>query len=302
MLRNEENARKVATVAEALREIEREIAKRIVGQKDLVRQLVIALLSGGHVLIEGAPGLAKTLTVQTLASALELSFHRISFTPDLLPLDLIGSEVYHPGRGDFSQRRGPVFTNVLLADEINRAPAKVQSALLEAMQEGRVTIGDTTYDLPKPFFVLATQNPIEQEGTYALPEAELDRFAMKLLVGYPTAEEELEILRLPLDADKVPVLPVLSEETLAVASAVVAKSVYVDDRILEYVRDIVLATRAPAEAGLPHLVQDIEYGVSPRASIALLRASKVLACFNGRDYVLPEDIKTLAYPVLRHRL
>ena len=275
----------------------------VVGQRALLERLVIALLAGGHVLIEGVPGLAKTRAVRALATALDLPFRRVQFTPDLLPADLTGTQVYRPATGTFEPRPGPIVTSVLLADEINRAPAKVQSALLEAMQEGQVTIGDTTIALPDPFWVLATQNPIEQEGTYPLPEAQLDRFLFKLVVGYPDRGSELAMLELPGlggAGGEPTVEPVLGPaEVLGLRAK--AASIRVADAIKGYVVDLVRATRDPAGAGLD-LAPLIELGASPRATLALVRASQGHAMLCGRDYVTPHDVKSIAGDALRHRI
>ena len=276
----------------------------VVGQRELLRRMVIALLAGGHVLIEGVPGLAKTRAVRALAEALDLPYRRIQFTPDLLPADLTGTQVYHPQSGRFDVRRGPIVAGVLLADEINRAPAKVQSALLEAMQDGQVTIGDETVRLPDPFFVLATQNPIEQEGTYPLPEAQLDRFLMKLLVGYPDRESELAMLDLPGIADASappdPAPPLLGPSEVRALRAF-AGTIRVAPALKEYVVDLIRATREPHEYGLD-LAPLIELGASPRATLALVRSSRGHALLAGRDYVTPFDVKAVARDVLRHRL
>jgi MoxR-like ATPase len=273
----------------------------VVGQRVLLERLVIALLAGGHVLIEGVPGLAKTRAVRVLARALDLPFRRIQFTPDLLPADLLGTQVYRPATGTFEVRRGPILTSVLLADEINRAPAKVQSALLEAMQDRQVTIGDETITLPDPFWVLATQNPIEQEGTYPLPEAQLDRFLMKLVVGYPSREAELEMLDLPSVLAESPALAPLfgPEQVLALRSQTAA--VRVAPAVKEYLVDLVRATRDPAAFGLDQAAL-IDLGASPRATLALLRTSQAHALLQGRDYVTPHDVKATARDVLRHRV
>jgi MoxR-like ATPase len=284
-----------------LKRVEAELRKVIVGQDYLLDRLMVGLLARGHVLIEGVPGLAKTLAVKTLAQTQGLQFQRIQFTPDLLPADLIGTLIYDQRSGDFLPRRGPVFTNLLLADEINRAPAKVQSALLEAMEERQVTLGDRSHLLPEPFMVLATQNPIEQEGTYPLAEAQLDRFMMKLRLGYPTRAEEGEILERMLVEREIHVAAVLDRERL-IALRAVADGVYLDAKIRAYILDLVTATRQPRAAGLPDLADLIAYGASPRASLYLARAAKALALVRGRGYVIPEDVKELAPDVLRHRL
>ena len=274
----------------------------LVGQRPLVDRLLIALLTDGHVLVEGVPGLAKTLAVRTVAAALDLRFSRVQFTPDLLPADVIGTTVYTPASGEFRVRPGPVFANVLLADEVNRAPAKVQSALLEAMQERQATIGETTLPLPRPFFVLATQNPVEQEGTYPLPEAQLDRFMLKVIAGYPTRADEAAILdRMGgVDAD-THVSPVLSADALLGLRAAV-DATHCDNKIKGYILDLVRATRTPGEFGMGDLSPLVQYGASPRATLALFRAAKGHAFLAGRGYVLPADVKELAPDVLRHRV
>jgi MoxR-like ATPase len=278
-----------------------EIGKVIVGQKAMVERLLIGLLTGGHVLLEGVPGLAKTLAVRTLAQGLNLSFQRIQFTPDLLPADVIGTQIYNPRSGEFTIKKGPVFANLVLADEINRSPAKVQSALLEAMQEKQVTIGDATYLLDQPFLVMATQNPIEQEGTYPLPEAQVDRFMLKLRLTYPNKEEELEILnRMSAVDPKLQINAVLKPaDIFALRDAI--DQIYVDDKIKRYIVDIVHSTRAPAEYGLD-IAPYIQYGASPRATIFLTRAAKAQAFLDGRGYVTPQDIKSIGFDVLRHRV
>ncbi len=280
-----------------------EIGRVVIGQERLVDRLVMALLIRGHVLVEGLPGLAKTLLVKTLAGSLDAAFKRVQFTPDLLPADITGTLVFDPATGRFSPRLGPIFTNLLLADEINRAPAKVQSALLEAMQERQVTIGDTTHPLPDPFLVIATQNPIEHEGTYALPEAQVDRFVMKLLVTYPTAEEESRMLALYLDPTKPAAESrrVLNLDVVRQLSSTVA-SVHLDQRISSYIVSLVNATRRPAEIGLSSLVPFIAFGASPRATLALAHVAKANAFLEGRPFVTPEDVKEIAHDVLRHRL
>ena len=294
-----------------LREVEEAVDRRVVGQKDTLKGLLIAFLTGGHVLLEGFPGVAKTLLVRSLAGALHTSFGRIQFTPDLLPGDVVGAPVYHQATGEFVVHKGPVFTNLLLADEINRAPPKVQSALLEAMEEGNVTIDGTTYPLPHPFFVLATQNPIEQHGTYMLAEAQIDRFMMKLQMGYPDREQEREIIERialsPAESPGAPAADAVSDNGTRGASQILEAraeldGVNVDRKIQEYVVDLVFATRYPADAGLPDFVPLLEFGGSPRASIFLTRAARAHAYLAGRDFVLPDDVKAVAHPVLRHRL
>jgi MoxR-like ATPase len=274
----------------------------LVGQRQLVDDLTIALLTGGHVLLEGVPGLAKSLAASLLSQAVHASFNRLQFTPDLLPSDLVGTEIYNAKSGEFSVRRGPIFANFVLADEINRAPAKVQSALLEAMQERQVSIGGETFELPKPFMVLATQNPIEQEGTYPLPEAQLDRFALKVIIDYPSAEEELAIAgRMSQSAPKTSVDPVIELDTIERSRRMVDQ-VVVDPRLARYCLDLVRATRDPAAAGLGELASYIQYGASPRATIWLILAARAHAFLGHRGYVTPTDIKAIAHQVLRHRL
>jgi MoxR-like ATPase len=277
------------------------IGSVLIGQRRLTDRLLMALLTDGHVLLEGVPGLAKTLAVRTVAAALHLQFSRVQFTPDLLPADVIGTQIYNPRTGEFGVKRGPVFANVVLADEINRAPAKVQSALLEAMQERQVTIGDATFPLPRPFFVLATQNPIEQEGTYPLPEAQVDRFMLKVLIDYPTKDDELAILDRMGGVDAgTGVSPALEPDDLAELRAAV-DAVFVDPKVKGYIVDVVRATRAPADYQLD-LAGLIQCGASPRATVALVRAGKAHAFLAGRGYVTPEDVKAVAPDVLRHRV
>jgi MoxR-like ATPase len=278
-----------------------EIGKVIVGQERLIQRLLIGLLADGHILIEGVPGLAKTLAVKTLAEAIQASFQRIQFTPDLLPADLVGTQIYNPRSGEFTARQGPVFANLILADEINRAPPKVQSALLEAMQERQVTIGDTTYRLDTPFLVLATQNPIEQEGTYPLPEAQIDRFMLKVVITYPNRDEERSILQRMTGELPLPVRPVVTPTQILQARGVV-RDIYADSKIQEYVLDLVFATRQPEDHGLNNLRLLIAYGASPRATIYLITAAKAHAFLQGRGYVVPEDVKQVAPDVLQHRV
>jgi MoxR-like ATPase len=282
-------------------EVMQEIGRVIVGQRAMLERLLIGLLADGHVLLEGVPGLAKTLAVRTLAATIAGGFHRIQFTPDLLPSDLIGTMIYNQRSGDFGVQKGPIFANILLADEINRAPAKVQSALLEAMQEKQVTIGGQTFPLPELFLVLATQNPIEHEGTYPLPEAQVDRFMFKLIVTYPDRREEREVLD-RMTAGPEPVARRVLDPEQVIRARRLVHEVYVDGRIKEYVLDLIAATRQPAGAGLPDLAPLIEYGASPRAAIFLIRAAKAHAFLQGRAHVVPEDIKALGLDVLRHRL
>ncbi len=280
--------------------IRNEISKQLVGQEKLVDSLLTGLLTGGHVLIEGVPGLAKTSAVKALAAAVQADFKRIQFTPDLLPADLTGTEIYRPKTTDFITRKGPLFNNIILADEINRAPSKVQSALLEAMEEKQVTIGDETYGLPSPFLVLATQNPIEQEGTYPLPEAQVDRFMLKVLVDYPDKAQELEILKKNSFKQQDEIRPVINCDQLA-AMAGLMEQIYVDEKLKEYIVDLTFATRNPADYGMD-LGQYIEFGASPRASIFLAKAARVVAFLAGRAYVTPQDIKVVGPDVLRHRI
>jgi MoxR-like ATPase len=278
-----------------------EVGKVIVGQKTMIERLLIGLLTGGHVLLEGVPGLAKTLTVKTLADSLDMSFKRIQFTPDLLPADIVGTVIYNQAKSEFIPKKGPIFANLVLADEINRAPAKVQSALLEAMQERQVTIGDTTHPLPDPFLVMATQNPIEQEGTYALPEAQLDRFMLMIKVGYPTKEDERLIMDRMTSGMKVSASPVATPQRIAEARSVV-QQVYIDEKIRDYIVSIVHATREPKAHGLGQLADFISFGASPRASIYLNLAARAHAFLRHRGYVTPEDIKAVGVDVLRHRV
>ena len=279
-----------------------EMEKVIVGQRYLLERLLVGLLANGHILIEGVPGLAKTLSVKVLAQAIRTKFQRLQFTPDLLPADLIGTLIYNPKDGAFTTKKGPIFANIILADEINRAPAKVQSALLEAMQERQVTIGENTFKLDEPFLVLATQNPIEHEGTYPLPEAQVDRFMLKLKIDYPSKEEELKIMKRMAGTDKkISVSPVVGPEDIIRARKIVDE-VYMDEKIERYIVDIVFATRQPKTYNLDDLTTLIQYGASPRASIYLSVASKAYAFLQGRGYVVPQDVKTIGMDVLRHRI
>jgi MoxR-like ATPase len=279
-----------------------EIGRVLVGQHELVDRLIVALLASGHVLLEGMPGLAKTLALKTLAQAIDTGFQRIQFTPDMLPADIVGTLIYNPRDGHFETKRGPLFSNLILADEINRAPAKVQSALLEAMQERQVTLGDTTHPLPTPFMVMATQNPVEHEGTYALPEAQIDRFLMKVVVTYPSADEELAILdAMATTLPRLDVLPVLSATQLLDSRRAV-DSIYVDDKVRRYIVSLVVATRDPATFGFDDLAPLIRFGGSPRATIALALCAKAWAFIHGRGYVTPQDVKAIAIDVLRHRV
>ncbi len=295
----EQTEAEISRIAPIFQGARREIARIVVGQARMVDALLLAMLCDGHVLLEGAPGLAKTTAIKALASALQLQFSRIQFTPDLLPADLVGTQIYEPKTGEFRTRKGPVFCNLLLADEINRAPAKVQSALLEAMQERQVTIGDQTYPLPSPFLVLATQNPIEQEGTYPLPEAQTDRFMLKLTVAYPTREEELEIVARSIQATPS-LTPVATAEHILQAQAVV-RQIRITDPLMQYIIDVVRATRDPGGVD-PKLARCVSFGASPRASISLAAAARGRAFLDGRGFCLPEDVKQVAPDVLRHRI
>lgn len=278
-----------------------EMNKVVVGQKEMIEGITIGLLTGGHILLEGVPGLAKTLTISTMAQTISLQFQRIQFTPDLLPTDLIGTMIFNPKSGDFAPKKGPIFSNIVLADEINRAPAKVQSALLEAMAEKQVTIGEQSYKLDHPFLVLATQNPLEQEGTYPLPEAQMDRFMFKINVTYPTKSEELEIVSRMGTQDKPQIQTVISKDQLLKAVSVV-EQIYVDQKVKNYIVDLIMATREPTVYGLGRLEKLIAVGGSPRASLSLIRSAKAHAFLRGRGFVTVEDIKAVVYKVLRHRL
>ncbi|WP_149240703.1 AAA family ATPase [Dyadobacter sp. 32] len=287
---------------EKIKEVLDEMGKVVVGQDRLLNRLLIGLFTGGHVLLEGVPGLAKTLTINVMAKVLQLDFRRIQFTPDLLPADLIGTMIYKPKIGDYEVKKGPIFSNIILADEVNRSPAKVQSALLEAMQEKQVTIGDETYKLDKPFIVLATQNPVEQEGTYPLPEAQVDRFMMKVYVDYLNKQEELEVMRRMSDISfEYQIRPILNKEDIFAIRDNVNK-VNISDTLERYIIELVFATRRPLDYGLRDEARYIQFGVSPRATIFLNRAAKALAYLEGRDYVLPEDIKELAPDIMNHRI
>lgn len=296
----EEIRQKIEAKHLLIRQIRNEIKKELVGQQKLVDSLLTALLSGAHLLIEGVPGLAKTSAVKALAATVQADFKRIQFTPDLLPADLVGTEIYRPKMGDFVTRKGPLFNNIILADEINRAPSKVQSALLEAMQEKQVTIGDDTYPLPTPFLVLATQNPIEQEGTYPLPEAQVDRFMLKIVIDYPDRSQELEILKKSEFETKERIKPVVTPQELQEMAGII-KEIYVDDKIKEYIVDLVFATREPEKFGMD-IGNYVEFGASPRATLFLAQAARVNAFLQGRAYVTPQDIKLIAPDVLRHRI
>ncbi len=290
-----------AVEAAAIQEAVREVERRIVGQEAMIERLLIGLLTGGHVLLEGVPGLAKTLTVRTLAEIISATFSRIQFTPDLLPADLVGTMIFDQKTQEFRVKKGPIFAQIILADEINRAPAKVQAALLEAMQEHQVTIGGTTYILEEPFLVLATQNPIESEGTYPLPEAQLDRFMLKVRVGYPTRDEEKEVLLRMSSGAAIPVRKLLSPEALLAARATVA-DLYMDQKVVDFIVDLIRATRDPAAVGVPELKPLIAFGASPRASISLAQAARAHAYLRDREYVTPDDVRALAPDVLRHRI
>jgi len=292
---------RVAEKADLLDRLKSEIRKTIVGQESMLSRLMTGLLTSGHVLLEGVPGLAKTTAIKSLAEALHTSFQRIQFTPDLLPADLIGTMIYQPATGTFTTRKGPLFANFVLADEINRAPSKVQSALLEAMQERQVTIGDETYPLEGLFLVMATQNPIEQEGTYPLPEAQVDRFMLKIKIDYPKPEEERKVLDMALDDTNRPIQPVLSPDDVFGMQEVV-KLIYVDDQLKDYILSLVQATRDPAAFDMHDLAPLIDYGGSPRATIYLGIGARAVAFLNGRGYVTPQDVKDVAYDVLRHRI
>ena len=278
-----------------------EIGKAIVGQKYMVERLLIGLLSNGHILLEGVPGLAKTLAIKSLSTSIDAKFSRIQFTPDLLPADLVGTMIYNQKKEEFTVKHGPIFANFILADEINRAPSKVQSALLEAMQEKQVTIGENTYKLQEPFLVLATQNPLEQEGTYPLPEAQLDRFMLKVVIGYPSKEDEKLIIRQNLSNEPFKINPVIHPDQILEARKAV-REVYMDEKIEKYILDIVFATRFPSEYKLNKLAQLIQYGGSPRASINLALASKAYAFIKRRGYVIPEDVRAVCHDILRHRI
>jgi len=287
-----------STFIESLR---KGISEVIVGQNDLIDKILISIISNGHILLEGVPGLAKTLTINTVANLINADFKRIQFTPDMLPSDLLGTLIYNQKTGEFNTKKGPIFSNIILADEINRAPSKVQSALLESMQEKQVTIGEDTFKLSKPFLVLATQNPIEQEGTYPLPEAQVDRFMMKVIVDYPTIDEEKEIINRANTQNDNKIKSVVKTKTIVEAQNLV-NDIYIDSKISEYILNIVFATRSPKEFNLSKLVDLISFGASPRASINLVLASKSKAFIDGRGYVIPEDVKYVAKDILRHRI
>lgn len=291
----------VASKNDFVKLITKGMDQTIVGQKHLIESLLIALLSNGHVLLEGVPGLAKTLAIKTLAQLIDAKYSRIQFTPDLLPADVLGTMIYSVQKETFQIKRGPIFANFVLADEINRAPAKVQSALLESMQERQVTIGDSTFGLDEPFLVMATQNPIEQEGTYPLPEAQVDRFLLKVVIGYPSREEERIIIRQNISNEKPQIVPLIRPEEIIEAQKIV-EQIYVDEKIEKYIIDIVFATRYPKEAGLADLTNIIAFGASPRASISLAKAARAYAFLHNRGYVIPEDIRAVCHDVMRHRI
>jgi len=292
---------KVAKASKFVENLKNEIHKAVVGQEDLIDKILIGMLSNGHILLEGVPGLAKTLTINTLANTIQTKFRRIQFTPDLLPADLIGTLIYNQKTGNFVTKKGPIFANLILADEINRAPAKVQSALLEAMQERQVTIGESTYKLDDPFLVLATQNPIEQEGTYPLPEAQVDRFMLKLKVGYPEKEEEKEIINRYTTGKKVTIKGIIKPADIIKAREIV-NTIYIDEKIIDYILEIIYATREPENYGLKEIKPLIQWGASPRASIYLTLAAKANAFLKHRGYVTPEDVRYIGSDILRHRI
>lgn len=297
----EQGARQVAALLPLVERLRAEVSRVLVGQNQLFDRLLMGIIAGGHVLVEGLPGLAKTTAVKCLADGLSLDFARIQFTPDLLPSDLLGVEIYNPQKAEFSVKRGPIFANIVLADEINRAPSKVQSALLEAMQERQVTLGNETFALPRPFLVLATQNPLEQQGTYPLPEAQLDRFLLKVLVSYPTEIEELEIVLRALEANRLEVSACLGTSDIENLQAL-QNAIFVDDKIRRYVVSLVRCSRDPAAFGASDLKPLIAVGASPRASIALTLCARIQALLDGRAYVTPQDVKSVAHDVLRHRI
>jgi len=297
----EELTKKVEEKGLLLRRLREEISRVIIGQDYMIERMLVGLLANGHILVEGVPGLAKTTAVKTLANAIDTSFQRIQFTPDLLPADLIGTQIYLPKTGEFQIKKGPLFHNIILADEINRAPAKVQSALLEAMQERQVTIGEESFKLDEPFLVMATQNPIEQEGTYPLPEAQVDRFMLKLKISYPTKEEEKGIMKRMASTDTIKVEPVISPHEILSARQIVS-DIYIDEKLQDYIVDIVFATREPNSYRISSMEQMIQYGASPRATIYLNRAARAYAFLNGRAYVTPQDIKSIGKDILRHRI
>jgi MoxR-like ATPase len=293
---------KIESQSSFITAIKEEVSKVIIGQKGMVDKLLIGLLCNGHILLEGVPGLAKTLSIKSLAQSIDAKFSRIQFTPDLLPADVIGTMIYNQQKNEFVVRKGPIFANFVLADEINRAPAKVQSALLEAMQERQITIGDTSYKLDEPFLVMATQNPIDQEGTYTLPEAQVDRFLLKVIVGYPTKEEEKIIIRSNVQSMTQPTINRVASSSNIIASRNLVRSIYMDEKVENYIINIVFATRQPENHGLAKFKQLISYGTSPRAGISLALAAKANAFLYGRGFVIPDDVKMVAHDVLRHRI
>jgi MoxR-like ATPase len=293
-------AEKIKEQSSFIQEVQNELSKKVVGQQYLIERLMIGLLTGGHVLVEGLPGLAKTTTIATLSQCLHATFHRIQFTPDLLPADVLGTLVYNPKTAEFTVKKGPIFANIILADEINRAPAKVQSAMLEAMQEKQVSLGDQTYPLQEPFLVMATQNPVEQEGTYPLPEAQIDRFMLKVKIEYPDRDAEKAILEKVTEDRPQEVKAVVTPEMIAEARELVS-TIYMDDKVKEYILDLVFATRNPSEYQL-EMEGLLEYGASPRATIALAQAARAMAFLKGRGFVTPQDVKNIAHDVLRHRM
>jgi MoxR-like ATPase len=302
MVNIDELNQKIEKESILLTHVREELKKSIIGQQLMVDRLLVALLTGGHVLLEGVPGLAKTRTIKALSDVISATFKRIQFTPDLLPADIVGTLIYNQKSGEFLTKKGPLFANIILADEINRSPAKVQSALLEGMQEKQVTIGDTTYPLPQPFFVLATQNPIEQEGTYPLPEAQVDRFMLKVKVDYPTKKEEQSILDLvEHESSNSQLNTILTSEQITTFQSI-TEDIYIDDKLKQYIVELVFATRNPSDYGLSKLSSLIDFGASPRASINLMKASKAVAFMGKRGYVIPDDIKEIAFDVLRHRI
>lgn len=292
----------VAQSFDLLKQVKEEFKKGVVGQEDMIDGLLMALMANGHVLVEGVPGLAKTRTVNILAKICKASFQRLQFTPDLLPADVVGTQIYNANEAKFNIRKGPLFAHFILADEINRAPAKVQSALLEAMQERQVTIADETFPLPKPFFVFATQNPVEQEGTYPLPEAQVDRFLLKLVVDYPKPEQEKEIIKMVVDEVKFPEVKALLDPQIILDLQARTRTIHMEDKIMEYITTLVFASRFPDKYGMANLKEIVETGASPRASIALAFVAKARALLSGRDHVIPEDVKEVATPILRHRI
>ncbi len=297
----EEISRKVQAEFPIITHVMEEMNKVMVGQKNMIEKLIIGILTDGHILVEGVPGLAKTTAINTLAKVLQAEFRRVQFTPDLLPADLTGTQIYSPKDGNFSVKKGPLFANIILADEINRAPAKVQSALLEAMQEKQITIGDTTFKLPLPFLVMATQNPVEQEGTYPLPEAQVDRFMLKVKIGYPNKEEEIRIMKRISTPSEVTVNKVMTPQKIVELRQLV-EQIFFDEKLYDYIANIVFSTRNPESYNLKELKHLIEYGASPRASIFMVKAAKAHAFLQGRGYVTPQDIKTIGADVLRHRI